>query len=136
MLSAWLNQLSIELELGKEALKEKSGSFFFTFNDKAEVEIRDLTPGIALHAKMLPCPKEEGALFTYLMRANCLGQGTGNARLALSEDGKTLTLSSSLPYDLDYELFKLALEEFINYLLFWRGEIEKGTYKDASASHS
>ena len=59
----------------------------------------------------------------YLMKANLLGQGTGGATLAMDENENFLTLSLVLPYDMNYKTFKDALEDFANYLDFWKAEL-------------
>ena len=95
-------------------------------NREIEIELCDLDPGVALSAKILQCPqKRREDLFMFLMRANLLGQGTGNSRIGLTFDEKTLTLSSGLPYEMNYKTFRETLEDFINYLLYWREEVTK-----------
>ena len=59
------------------------------------------------------------------MRANFLGQGTGGARIGLDPNEKFLTLSCGFPYEMKYQDFKEKIEDFANYLLCWRAEIEK-----------
>ena len=56
------------------------------------------------------------------MKANFLGQGTGGATIGLKEDESFLTLSLSLPYEMNYRAFKDAVEEFVNYLEYWKSE--------------
>jgi hypothetical protein len=59
------------------------------------------------------------------MQANYLGQLTGPSRIGLSQDGKYLTLSLSIPYELTYRSFRELLEDFVNFLLYWREEVVK-----------
>lgn len=116
-------QLAEELEM--EVPKKEEGNFFnFPLNPETTVKIRQLDPGVSFWAKIAPCPtvkKEE--LFILLMKGNFLGQGTGGAVIALDENENFLTLSSILPYDMNYKTFKEALEDFANYLDFWREEL-------------
>lgn len=126
MLQKFLEMLSSELEIVPAAKINKEKLCFFRLNEATAIEIRDLDPGISLHAKIGPCPeikKEE--LFIFLMRGNLLGQGTGGARIGLDADEKSLTLSIGLPYELDYKSFRESVEEFVNYLTYWRDELEK-----------
>lgn len=98
----------------------------FTLRNDISVNIRDLKPGISLHSPIAPCPsprREE--LFVKLSKANYLGQLTGLARIGLSADGKFLTLLAGMPYEMSYRNFREALEDFINFLLYWRSEIEQ-----------
>jgi len=71
----------------------------------------------------LELQKKEEA-FIYLMKANLLGQGTGNQVLGLDPEEKTLTLSCIIPYDMDYREFKERIEDFVNYLDYWRLEVK------------
>jgi hypothetical protein len=81
---------------------------------------------MALHAKITLCPNtKKEDLFIYLMRANLLGQGAGGARIGLDPDEKFLTLSSGLPYEMNYQTFKETIEDFANYLIYWRDEVAK-----------
>lgn len=91
-----------------------------------EVEVRDLQPGVSFFAKVGSCPvKKREELFMKLMKGNYLGQETGAARIGLSEDEKFLTLSLGMPYEVTKAIFRDALEDFVNFVLYWRGEVEK-----------
>jgi hypothetical protein len=57
------------------------------------------------------------------MRANLLGQGTGKCRIGLEPQEKLLTLSLGLPYEMKYPTFREKVEDFINYVIYWREEI-------------
>lgn len=90
------------------------------------IAIKDLDPGVALQAKISLCPsKRKEDLFIYLMRANLLGQGAGGARIGLDQDEKFLTLSLGLPYEINYQVFRETVEDFVNYLIYWRDELAK-----------
>jgi len=60
-----------------------------------------------------------------LMKANLLGQGTGEQAIGLDHEEKSLTLSCIIPYDINYKEFKEKIEDFVNYLDYWRLESEK-----------
>ncbi len=60
-----------------------------------------------------------------LMKANFLGQGTGGGALGLKEDESSLTLSLSLPYEMNYKVFKDSLEEFANFIDYWKKELAR-----------
>ena len=73
---------------------------------------------------ILTCPlNKREEVFMYLMKANLLGQGTGGSIIGLDRDEKFLTLCLVLPYDMKYKVFKDALEDFTNYLDFWKNEL-------------
>lgn len=93
---------------------------------KEIIALKDLDPGVALHGQIGPCPlKRREELFIYLMQANLLGQGTGGARIGIDQNEKVLTLSLGLPYEMNYQIFRETVEDFVNYLIYWRGEVSK-----------
>ena len=90
------------------------------------ITAEELDPGIWLQAVIGPLPggnRED--LFIYLMQANYLGQGTGGSVIGMDADENFLTLSLSIVYDMNYRMFKEKLEEFVNYLSYWREELER-----------
>ncbi len=122
MLKDLLQQLCQDLGLGTvPTLDEhkvhhlKIGSF--------DIAMRDLDPGFYFSSNIGPLPKKKTEDFLMLlMKANFLGQGTGGATLGLKEDESYLTLSLSLPYEMNYKAFKDSLEEFANFIEFWKKE--------------
>lgn len=126
MLQEFLETLCSELAISPVPKIAEKKFASFRLNRGIEVEVRDLDPGVALKAQILPCPeKRREDLFIFLMRANLLGQGTGGSRIGLTLDEKTLTLSLGLPYEMNYKTFRETLEDFINYLIYWREEVAK-----------
>lgn len=112
-------------DLAIEMPKLKEGKLGFLRLGAYVVEMRELDPGISLTAPIGPLPKEKEDAFTYCLRANLLGQGTGGARIGLSANERFLTLSLGLPYEMNYQAFREKLEDFINYLVYWREEVTK-----------
>jgi hypothetical protein len=114
-------------ELGLEMPKaDQQKTFTLTINPDVSLHLHELAPGFACQANLGPCPqKKREELFLYLMRANFLGQGTGGARLGLDADEKTLTLSSGFSYEMNYQAFKESIEDFVNYLMYWREAVAK-----------
>ncbi len=95
-------------------------------NSELTIDLRDLSPGFSLHAKVAPIAiKKREELYIYLMRANFLGQGTGGARIGMDADENFLTLSHGFAYEMDYQTFKESVEDFVNYVLYWREETAK-----------
>ncbi len=87
---------------------------------------REEEDGVTIRAKLCTVPsldKEE--LFMLLMKANLLGQGTGGAVIGLSEENEELSLSLCLTYSLNDKIFKMAVEDFVNYLDYWKEEIAR-----------
>ncbi len=114
-------------ELGVDSPKADSQkAYVVAINPKLAVNVRDLAPGFALYSLVAPCPvRKREEFFIYLMRANFLGQGTGSARIGLDADEKVLTLSVGFPYEMNYQHFKESVEDFVNYVVYWRNEIAR-----------
>ncbi len=126
LLRDYLEQLYQELEIKQKPKLNEKKFFSFNFSEAIQVAMKDLDPGVAMHAKICPCPeKKREDLFIFLMRANLLGQGTGGSRIGLDPEEKFLTLSLGLPYEMNYQSFKDKVEDFVNYLIYWRDEVAK-----------
>ena len=131
MLKDFIAQLCVELEIEPIPIinAEKSTTFWLT--DQIGIEMKDLDPGVSLYAKICPCPtKRLEELFLRLMRANYLGQETFQNRLGMTPDEKFLTLSLGMPYEVSYRVFRDAVEDFANFILYWRDEIDKFVKQD------
>lgn len=124
MLREYLEKLCKEITVEMPKLNEHKVFSFHLGTDL--IAIRDLHPGLAMHAQICAIPnKKKEELFIYLMRANLLGQGTGGSRIGMDSEEKFLTLSSGLPYELNYQIFREAIEDFVNYVIYWRDEVTK-----------
>ena len=126
MLEKYLEQLCGELAIVPVPKLNEHQLYPFRLSDQVQLTIKDLDPGMAMQAKICPCPNvKKEDLFIYLMRANLLGQGTGGARIGMVPDEKFLTLSLGLPYEMNYQTFKESVEDFVNYLVYWKEEVTK-----------
>jgi hypothetical protein len=126
MLQNLLTQLCTELDIQPIPTMNEKKFIPFSMGAMIDIEIRDLEPGMSLFANIGPVSsirREE--LFLELMRANYLGQATGSSRIGMSADEKFLTLSLGMPYEMSYRAFREAIEDFTNFLLYWRKEVEK-----------
>ena len=124
LLAQLIQKLSEELEFEEAPHPEEGSVYHVPVHAELTVRIQELDPGISFWARIGPCPldrREE--LFILLMKANLLGQGTGNSTIGLDENENFLTLSSILPYDMNYKAFKDALEDFTNYREYWKNEL-------------
>ena len=103
------------------------GPYLLQINPEIDVWIKELQTGIVLKSVVLPLSTDldKETLFTYLMKANFIGQGTGGGVIALDPDEKFLTLSLIIPYEVNYRIFRDRLEDFINYLEFWKSELKR-----------
>jgi hypothetical protein len=122
MLEKNLAQLFSEFDMGTPPSFDKEGYvdfFFLSF----PIQLRKLEEGVFLSAPIHPLPSNDTESFlTYAMKGNFLGQGTGGAVIGLKNDETTLTLSLHLPYEMNYTEFKENLEQFVNYIDYWKKE--------------
>jgi hypothetical protein len=86
--------------------------------------LKEQETGLFLFSQIAPLPPQKREeLFILLMKANFLGQGTGGSTIGLDKDEKFLTLSLTIPYDMNYKAFKEIIEDFANFVDYWRSEI-------------
>lgn len=125
LLKTLLEQLFQELELGTVAPIDEH-HFHHLKISSYPIALKDLDPGCYFSSNIgsLPEKKKEDFL-VMIMKANFLGQGTGGATLGLKEDESFLTLSLSLPYEMNYKAFKDSLEDFVNFIDYWKKEIAR-----------
>ncbi len=122
MIKGYLEQLFQELSLGPVPAVDEQKLYRIKLGE-LEVAVRQLDPGCYLASTVAPMPtKKKEDFLLMLMKANFLGQGTGGATLGLKEDESFLTLSLGLPYEMNYKMFKESLEEFTNFLDYWKKE--------------
>ncbi len=120
----------IDKHLGLNVSKVEKGllgPYLLKIGDQFDVWIKELGPGIVLKSVICPLSNEgdKESLFSYLMRANYIGQGTGGCIIAIDPDEKFLTLSLIMTYDVNYRIFRDKIENFVNYLDFWISEIKR-----------
>ena len=106
--------------------KNKLSGFEFQLSDDLVLTFTEKDPGFFIFSVVGPPPtqKKEEA-FIYFMKANLLGQGTGGQVLGLDAEEKFLTLSRLIQYDMNYQHFKDLVEDFANYVLYWREEANR-----------
>jgi len=112
----------------KKEEQNKKG-YILQLNTDKEIFIEESTNGIYFHAAVCSIdtnqiPSAED-FYSFLMKANYLGQGTSGGALSLNPDEKSLTLSMLIAYEINYKMFFDLLEDFVNYLFFWEKEISR-----------
>ena len=123
MVEELITKLCQELETSMPN-KGEDNSYLLKINEVDEVEVRPLEIGLSLHANFGALPEEKREeVVMHLMKANYLGEGTGGGVIGMSADEKYLTLSLSLPYEVTYKTFKERIEEFVNYVNYWREQM-------------
>ena len=122
-----IEMLSQELKLPAIPQKDKNGLYQLNISPSITVSAKQLDPGVFFHAKILRLPKEgnKEALFIHLMKANLLGQGTGGAAIGIDPSEKFFTLSEVLEFEVNYKTFHEKLEDFLNYIDYWKEEVPK-----------
>jgi hypothetical protein len=110
--------------------KESEDNFIIIISDEICINISKIEEEIYFYSPITSCPEDKKEeIYTYIMKANLLGQGTGNATIGLDNNEKFLTLSYVMPYEEDYTIFKEKVEDFVNFLIFWKEEIKKQVEK-------
>ena len=128
MLDIILHEVEKYLELRAEKAKETLlGDFVIHINDQIEIWLRDLKPGISVKSIIgnIPSVLDKEEFYSYLWRANYIGQGTGGSVISMDPNEKFLTLSIILTYEVNYRIFRDKLEDFLNYLEFWKSELKR-----------
>jgi len=83
-----------------------------------------LATSFLLWARISACPvQRREECLTLVMRANFLGQGTGGAVIGLDAEEKYLTLSLTIPYEVEFKTFNELLDDFVNYVDYWREQV-------------
>lgn len=120
-----LEELALALELPPPSAENKS-AYMMVISPAHSLEFRDLPEGFSIGCKIGPCPpKNREDFYLLLMRANFLGQGTGRSVIGMDAEEKNLTLSSYIPYELDFKKFKEIVEDFINFIDYWKDELAR-----------
>ena len=127
MLESLLNDLEKFLDVTViKGIGENEGKWTVKLSDKEQVTIYKASEVIYFHAVIGPLPQgNREDLFIYFMQANFLGQGTGDSVIGLDLAENFLTLSMSIVYEINYRIFKDKIEEFFNYLNYWREELRR-----------
>lgn len=125
MLEELIHNLLKDIELDIKPSKLDPLTYLIDLTPDLSITIKATDPGYYMQTAIHRVP-EYGTemLFITLMEANLLGQGTGGGILGISSDGDIFLLSKKLLQDLNYQEFKEKIEEFINYVEFWRMEIQ------------
>lgn len=123
MLDGYIKKLIQELNLGQTNLESDVPGTYSLPIGELSVKISAIPDGIYLRCDIAPFPMANGeALATDMMSANLFGQGTRDSVLGLTIDGKSLTLTRAIDYNINYGDFKNMLEDFINVVDLWHDE--------------
>ncbi len=121
-----LQELAANLELEDIAIEKTKRPVRMIFSPHHAIDFRELPKGISMSSTIGPCPqKNKEDFYLFLMRANFLGQGTGKTVIGMDLEEKNLTLSSYIPYDLDFKKFKESVENLLNFAAYWAEELDR-----------
>lgn len=124
MLDELIHNLLKEIELDISPSKIDPSTYQVDLTPNLSIIIKKMDPGYYFQTAISEIPDYEAEmLFISLMEANLFGQGTGGGVLGISPEGKTFMFSKKILQDLNYQEFKEKLEEYVNYVEFWRIEI-------------
>lgn len=126
MLQDYFNKLLNELSFPLLPKDFKGESYLLELNPELSLTVKPLGQGMFLQANLCPIPdgnKED--FYMMLMKANLLGQRTGDAAIGMDSNEKSLTLSAEFPYEMEYKVFKEKIEDFANYIDYWKEEVAK-----------
>lgn len=124
MLDELIHNLLKEIELSTEPSKIDSSTYQVELTPSLSISIKKMDPGYYFQTAIGEIPDYEAeVLFISLMDANLFGQGTGGGVLGISSEEKLFVFSKKILQDINYQEFKEKIEEFVNYVEFWRLEI-------------
>lgn len=124
MLKELIHNLLKEIDLSKKSTKIDENTYQIDLSSDLSITIKKIDPGYYLQTPICEVPDLEAEmLFISLMEANLFGQGTGGGVLGISPDGDSFVFSKKILNDINYQQFKEKIEEFVNYVEFWRMEI-------------
>lgn len=124
MLEELIYNLLKEIELIAKPTKIDPNTYQVELSSDLSIIIKRIDPGYYFQTAICEVPELEAEmLFISLMEANLFGHGTGGGVLGISLDGHTFLFSKKILQDITYQVFREKIEEFVNYVEFWRMEI-------------
>ncbi len=121
-----LEELALTLELAPPPPIEKKIPTSMQITPLHTVFFSQLQSGFTMWSQIGECPsKNREDFFLLMMRANFLGQGTGKSVIGMDQEEKYLTLSSYIPYEMEFKKFKETVEDFVNFIDYWKEELAR-----------
>lgn len=120
VLGEFMKQLSYEMGLDGAVEAEMSGVYLLPLGEGLQVVISLEEGRLSFTAELCDCPTIKREQFLQeMMYGNLFGQGTADALLGLTKDGKKLTLARHVEHAVNYEQFSELLQDFIDIIDFW-----------------
>lgn len=122
-LETLLKEMEKDYELKNPIPSIGVGVWQIPADEGVAINVSQVPQGIFFSSIFMDAPlgKEE-ELYEHMLFANLFGQGTEGAVLGLDEEGRKLTLSRLIDYDVDYKAFQALFEDFVSSIDFWREE--------------
>ncbi len=120
-----LKQFTSAIGIKKAPQKNKAGDYQLDLLPDFRISIRETPQGVFLSSLLSPVPQEgsKEALYIYLMKANFLWQGTGGGIIGIDSGGNYFIFLQNLPPETNATGLKEAVEDFVNYVSYWKEEI-------------
>jgi len=124
MLNHLLTQLASELQISL-SLEEKLSRYTLALSNDLSLDFKELDPGFYCSSRIAALPQDSSLedLYILCMRANFLGQGTKGSVISIDESVKHFVFSHTVVEEMNYRLFKETIEDFVNYLNYWKKRI-------------
>lgn len=121
----YLKRLASDLKFPELYKSEGANHFKMQIPDIEPIEIfvRDYSVELICPIAQVIENIDEEKLFSYLMNANLLGQGTGRSIMGLHPNNVTIVLSQVIFFEIDYAEFKDRVEEMVNYIDYLTGHL-------------
>lgn len=114
------------LGFNQSAYPDEDKLYSIDFGEGVVVRFSDLHPGVQFMGEIGDLPKSnQEVVLASLMHLNLLGNGTYGGVIGYDEHIKALTFTHAVPYRLNFGEFKNALEDFVNYIEFFKGQLFK-----------
>lgn len=124
MLNKIIEQLGEEFNMQDFITSPAPGNYTLLFKNEINIDLIESATDIYITSKIGACPKEGGeALLAKALEVNLFGESSNHGVVGLDRDGNMLTLSQELDYNIDYKKFKEKIEDFLNVIEFWQGEL-------------
>jgi len=122
MFQEHIKQLAKELDIPYH--NETEYAYTLVLSPTLSIDIQEHTSTMHMRAQVGRLPiREREALFTYLLKANFLGQGTGGAILSIDPTETFFLCSHTKELSSSYEECKQMIEDFANYVSYWQTEV-------------
>lgn len=124
--ASYIEQLERELDLTERIPNDMEGVWSLPIDEGIVMTIAQLSPGYSFQATIARIPEtgDLERLYTLMMLANVLYQGTEGCTLGLNEAGTHATLYLENPSDASYAQFSEHFEDFLNAVDYWKDEVQ------------